>query len=1034
MAIIDDQETLQLFIEDAREHLDGIENDLLAIETAGSDVSLVNKVFRAVHSIKGGAGFLGLETLKELAHSMENVLNMMRNSELAATPAIISTLLAAADVLTTMVHDPAHSDAIDIHEHVAALSALTGGPAPVAVAVPAPAVGENPEILQGPVELLRPDGSPLLTTSTEVLASARQGGKQIYVIECDLLALEAAGNPLAELFATCQETGTLVTAAVDFEAVGVLSTEHIPATFPCTLVFATVMGGDVLASLFAVKSQQVRRLSDYPMRAAGATSAPHEVAEPPATTLSSPSVEATSQPPAAVLAPPPGAIAPPANPPAPPASTPPASPPARSSEAAAKTNPAVAENSLRVRVKTLDRLMTLAGELVLTRNQLLQAVASRTSGAVEAITQRVDLITSELQEAIMSTRMQPIGTVFQKFQRVVRDLARDLGKEVDLVIKGEEVELDKTIVEAIGDPLTHLVRNAVDHGLERPEVRKAAKKSPRGSMRLVARHEAGQVIIEVAEDGAGIDPQRIKNKALSAGLMEQTQLDAMSERELVRLIFLPGFSTAAQVTDVSGRGVGMDVVLTNLKKLGGSIDIDSQIGKGTTFRIKLPLTLAIIPSLLVAVGDERYAIPQVNLVELVRIPAAQVASRIERIGTAMVMRQRGDLLPLLRLHDVLGLPTSEEPLAVEKALNIVVVSAGDMHYGLIVDHMLDSEEIVVKPLGQHLQGCRAYAGATIQGDGRVALILDVMGIRSMMHLTTMNEAVGGMERTAYTAKKEEAGHDRQILLIIRNGSEEQFALPLSLVSRIEKITPEAVEITGGQRHMQYRGGTLRLLAIEDVARVKPCEVGDNLAVIVFTAGGREIGLLVSEIVDVVEDEFTFDERTFRQPGILGSSIIMERTTLLIDLFGLVAAILPDWLVKTMADGDSHGTTRTTLVVDDSPFFRHHITSFIENAGYHVITANDGVEALHILQGQVDGIDLVVTDLEMPNLDGYGLTEHIRRDDRLAHLPVIMVTSVVGQVAEERARSIGVNDYLIKLDQENVLTSIARHIGQYQTAS
>jgi len=686
---------------------------------------------------------------------------------------------------------------------------------------------------------------------------------------------------------------------------------------------------------------------------------------------------------------------------------------------------AVAENTLRVHVKLLDSLMTLAGELVLTRNQLLRAVASGDTPAIEVTAQRVDLITSELQEAIMSTRMQPLGNVFHKFQRVVRDLAKELGKEITLVIEGEEVELDKAVIEAIGDPLMHLVRNGIDHGIERPAARQQAGKPMQATLTLSARHEAGQVIIEVTDDGAGIDQRKIKDKALTMGLCDRVHLEAMSDKELVRLIFLPGFSMAKQVTDISGRGVGLDVVHTNLTKLGGTIDIESQVGRRSTFRIKLPLTLAIIPCLLVAVGDERYALPQVNLVELIRVPAAQVAHRLEAIGSALVMRHRGSLLPIVHLGEILGLSpqTAGQPCAA--AVNILVVAAGDLHYGLMVDALLDSEEIVVKPLGQHLQGCKSYAGATILGDGRVALILDVVGIRTMMHLAEVKDTSGAEKHRA--VQQNQTREDSQSLLLVRNAPDEQFAIPLSLISRIEKIPAHAIETSGGRRYMQYRGGTLRLLALEEVAHVTPRAEAETLSVIVFATGGREIGLMVSSIIDVLEAEVVFDDMTFRQPGILGSAIIMGHTTLLVDLFGLVATALPDWVMRPERAVTQLGTQPTVLIVEDSHFFLHHIKSFVEEAGYHVLTAMDGLEALQVLEQHGETINLVLTDIEMPNLDGLGLTARLRNDPRFALLPIIAVTSVSGEAAEKRGLEAGINEYLIKLDQDKILASMAQHL-------
>src|SRR2546428_781300 len=552
MAMIDDQETLQIFLEDAREHLRGIEKDFLAIEAAGSavDVALVNKVFRAVHSIKGGAGFLGLDAIKELAHAMENLLNLMRNGALVPTPAMINTLLAAADVLTGLVQAPASSEAVDITPHVAALEAVLASPPLEASATP----------VETMLDVTLPDGRVIFTVAPAAIEQARKGGKEVYLVRLDLLAGERQSKTPQEVLKEFQDTGTIIESIVEVAAVGECTDDETTPSLPFYVLFATLLDADMICGLFELDARCVQRL--------------------------------TATAPQSALAP----QRPPPPPPAPDiAHMPPTSPPS------AKPIPGtVAANTLRVHVKLLDSLMTLAGELVLTRNQLLRAVASGDMPAIEATTHRVDLVTSELQEAIMSTRLQPLGHVFHKFQRVVRDLAQELGKEVALVVEGEEVELDKAVLEAIGDPLTHLIRHGIDHGIERPQVRQQAGKPTQATLQLSAWHEAGQVIIEVTDDGAGIDPRTIKDKALRMGLRERAQLEAMSDKELVKLIFLPGFSTAQQVTDISGRGVGLDVVHTNLTKPGGTFEFESHVGRGTTFRIKLPPTLPIIPCPLLA--------------------------------------------------------------------------------------------------------------------------------------------------------------------------------------------------------------------------------------------------------------------------------------------------------------------------------------------------------------------------------------------------------------------------------------------------
>ena len=696
--------------------------------------------------------------------------------------------------------------------------------------------------------------------------------------------------------------------------------------------------------------------------------------------------------------------------------------------------------------------MSLAGELVLARNQLIQSVGTGEMEAIGNTSQRIDLITAELQEAIMATRMQSIGIVFHKFNRVVRDLARDLKKEVKLILEGEEVELDKSILESIGDPLTHLVRNSLDHGLETPDIRAAAGKSTTGTLRISAFHEAGHVIIKIFDDGGGIRLDRVKAKALQQGLYTREQLENMSEKELMKIIFKPGFSTAEKVTGLSGRGVGMDVVMTNLTKLGGTADLDSKLGQGTTVTIKLPLTLAIIPSLLLAVGGERFAIPQVNLVELVRL-SAKDANRIEHVGGAMVIRLRDRLLPIIKLSDVIadgraiqtfssrGVTALKVKLKESGVVNIAVVSAGDVHYGLIVDTLLDSSEIVVKPLGRHLKKCKAYAGATILGDGRVALIIDVGGICREMKLFNIGAE---MERHEEDSSKGDVANanvderDKQSLLIVQNGNHEPFGIPLGLVARIEKIKASDVEVTGGRKAIKYRGGTLPLFALEEVAKVTPRTSSDNLVVVVFKVGGREVGLMLSEIIDIVETDAKIDDVTYSQPGIYGSAVINSRITLLVDLYGLVYTVMPHWKKETRSEvkpqGGSvkDGCKPTVLIAEDSRFFLTQIKSFMEDSGYDVITAEDGLDAWKTLDANADKVNIVLTDIEMPNMDGFEFTERTRHDHRFDALPIIAVTSIAGSEPEARAKQVGLDEYLIKLDRDEILKKCSHYLKHGRT--
>jgi len=562
---------------------------------------------------------------------------------------------------------------------------------------------------------------------------------------------------------------------------------------------------------------------------------------------------------------------------------------------------AATDGNIRVDVGLLDKLMNLVGELVLARNQILQYSTTQQDPVFLGTSQRLNLITTELQEGVMKTRMQPIGNIWARFPRLVRDLAVSCGKQVRVDMEGKQTELDKTLVEAIKDPLTHVVRNAVDHGIESPEDRLACGKPAEGRLFLRAFHEGGQVNIEISDDGAGVNLERVKQKAIERGLITPDQGVRMSDREILNLIFLPGFSTAEKVTNVSGRGVGMDVVKTNIEKIGGVVDVQSQIGKGATLKIKIPLTLAIIPALVVTTGGDRYAIPQVSLLELVRLESEQVRKSIEMIHGAPVYRLRGRLLPLVYLNRTLGieqnspLPGSEK--AVDAVANIVVLKADDRQFGLVVEEINDTEEIVVKPLGKQLKGISTFAGATIMGDGRVALILDVMGLAQRAGVVTEVRDRALAEKTTQT---KDDSDNRQALLLLQGPDNGRMAIPLALVARLEEFEPGAVEKAGGQTVVQYRDQILPLITLSGALperRTKPRhpEVsdgavgnGEKIHVVVYTNHDKTVGLMVDRILDIVEANLGTERRTGRR-GTLGSLVIQGRVTELLDVEGIIHA-------------------------------------------------------------------------------------------------------------------------------------------------
>ncbi len=940
--MFDDPELVQSFVEESLEHLADIEQELLQIEQQGPQVEreLVNKVFRAIHSVKGAAGFLGLTQINQLAHAAEHVLDLIRNGQLAPHSQVIDALLQAADRLTEMIRNVEQSQQYDIQELL------------------------------------------------EQLHQAAQAGEAAR--EQQLAADETP--PAAE-----SPYGDRTQASHDLQ-------KH-PTNYQSQSQYPSQTGQNAQGQ--GLPSQESEQGEPAHAGQAAPSSQQQQQAEVPGVNRNktAPFPESKSSSPLP--------------------SCKPTDRPASSSSAA--------ETSLRVPVQVLDRLMNLAGELVLSRNQLLQMLDTSAVQGSGAIVAGLDRVTSELQEAVMQTRLQPLGNVLGRFGRVVRDLARKLGKQCQLEITGKEVEVDKSIIEAISDPLTHLVRNALDHGIEPPEQRTAAGKPPEGRLQLRAYHQAGKVCLDVVDDGRGIDPERLKQKALARGLISREQAEAMGRREALQLIFAPGFSTAEQVTDVSGRGVGMDVVRSNIQRLGGTVEVESRLGQGTTVHITLPLTLAIIPSLIVRCGSQRFAVPQVNIVELVRVCARERRERIGQVKGAPVLRLRGALLPLVHLHQVLWNRPAELPGedASEGPTNVLVLESGQQRYGLVVDGLEDSQEIVVKPLGQHLKGTPCLAGATILGDGHVALILDVAGIAAQAHLRNGQQ---GAEEGAAEEETEHRPSDTQTVLLFTNHPQEYFAVSMGLVARIERVRREQLQQLGTQQVLQYDTHTLPTLQLDHLLQVKPAPQTERLYVIVFRLRQREVGLLVPELCDVQEVPLEVDTQSFVEPGVMGSVVVGGRTVRLLDLFELAQKAHPEWFTKSPLEetppADPSQSYRL-LVVEDSQFFRTKVVEFLTAAGYQVHPCADGQEAWDWLCSPEAEVDLVVTDIEMPRMNGFELCRAIRQHPRWCSLPVVALTSLSSQEDVRQGHEAGVDDYQVKMDREQLLASIGRLLAGKQ---
>jgi len=1063
--MFEDDETLQMYIEESLDHLGDIESDLLTIEEGGAniDLDLVNNVFRAAHSVKGGAGFMGLTTIKDLAHHLENVLGLIRNNELIPDSTRISVLLKGFDELENLLNNIETSNEVNISGHVTALENITKSSLPE----------EQQDMVSEMVDIILRDGRAFCQVSLYEIEKNKAEGKNLFLVEYDLITdIQRKNKNPIEVLNNLQKTGTIVESRIDFNSVGTLEDAGGPSRIPFQVLFASIIEQDMAETLFDISDRYIHEIKEEMVVPAGDGNAAAQAAmvQPPEIVVPQVQSEPIAQPkPVEVVAAAPVKRE---------------TPPQVVTEKVGKQTTETAkaqdinlgnklQTSLRVNVGLLDTLMNLAGELVLSRNQLLQGINSSNLKATELSSQRIDMITSELQEAIMRTRMQPIANILNKFTRVVRDLSQQLGKSIELEIEGKDVELDKTILESINDPLTHLVRNSVDHGIETPMEREQIGKNGTGTITLKAFHDAGQVNLVISDDGRGLDPKKIANSAIDKGLISDTRVAEMSDKQKMELIFMPGFSTAKEVTDVSGRGVGMDVVVTNIESLGGIIEIDSTPGQGTDIQIKLPLTLAIIPSQITSVGNERYALPQVNLNELLRIPAGQVKEKIEKVGDAAVVRLRGELLPLLNLSEMLGIEktytdpgdktqhtdrrknladrrskthliqedaaedTGDQEIVdrdgddrryhASSAMNIAVVSAGAFKYGLVVDQLHDSEEIVVKPVGRHLKKCTAYAGATIMGDGKVALILDISNLAQMAELSTVAEA-GQMAKAA--EEEAAAKADRVALLTFKNGEKEHFAAPLSIVERIERIQTSDIEQIGDRKVVQYRGGSLPLYEISQVADIEPLPTKKQQEVIVFKVKDKELGLMVTPPVDALEVLLNIDTSTLKQTAISGSMVINDHTTLLVDIFELVKTLNPDWFSEEAkaAAGMAEEGEKILLFAEDSAFFRNQVKGFMEDDGFKVIEAEDGLIAWELLKERVDEIDLVVTDLEMPNMDGFELTKRIKSDPKYSHLDVIALTSLASEAHIEKGKAVGIDEYEIKLDREKLMTIIRKYLN------
>lgn len=696
---------------------------------------------------------------------------------------------------------------------------------------------------------------------------------------------------------------------------------------------------------------------------------------------------------------------------------------ATSMAAAAETNARETQaraQTVRVSVDTLEHLMTTVSELVLTRNQLLDLMRRTGESEFKSPLQRLSTVTAELQEGIMKARMQPIANAWQKLPRLVRELSLELDKKIELDMTGGETELDRQVLEMIKDPLTHMIRNSADHGLERPAERLKKGKPETGRIRLGAYQQGGYIVIEVADDGRGLDAQKIRAKAIENGLATPGELDRLSDIDIYKFIFKPGFSTAQAVSGVSGRGVGMDVVRNNIELIGGSVDLKSTSPNGTSFTIKIPLTLAIMAALIVEASGQRFAIPQYSVIELVRTGRAK-GHQVELINDTAVLRLRDKLLPLLDLAQLLNLEGAQgmlERLA-SSILTVVVIQVGARLFGVLVDSVFRTEEIVVKPMSSLLRDVGIFSGNTILGDGSVIMIIDPNALGSIV-----GSIDGQVEApSAVTAAPEPVEEEKTAVLLFRAGSNTMKAVPLSLITRLEEIELDAIEHCDGEDVVQYRGALMPLVYMQ--TQPKKREEGVQ-PVLVFTEEGRPVGLAIDEIVDIVEERLDIELKT-ETPGVIGAAIIKGKAVEIVDVSHYLGQGLGAGLA---ARPRQPNCAIRLLLVDDSQFFRNMLAPLLKASGYEVTLAASAEEVLALKDGGAT-FDLIVSDLDMPGMDGIALAEHIKADPKWREIPLIALSSHTSPLLIDKSRAAGYVSYVGKFDRQSLMSTLqdcCRHWG------
>ncbi|MCJ9429572.1 hybrid sensor histidine kinase/response regulator [Kordiimonas marina] len=1014
---------LNEFLTETGESIDVVDVELVKLEQDPNNKEVLDNIFRLVHTIKGTCGFLGLPRLESVAHASENVLGKFRDGELQVSEHSVTVILESLDRIKEILagleatEEEPEGDDTDL---IARLDAIAEGKD----AAPAP----EPDTIEGEIidpglgRVLKP-GEVSLAELEAAFANApgpdeadeaapapsaagtsgaqkslfeRVGGEDTLAVAAHLLAQRLEKHQeLGKFFASVdaeQRKGRFMGLMLalykdDLDAADNVGRQLVTVSGFSEQNFNTLIGlvKDVLVECQVDGDTADEAVMSFELVREAVLSASKAITK---------------------------------------AETNKAGREAKSGEQAAaggESGKRVSQ-SIRVNVDLLEELMNLVSELVLTRNQLLQITRNVENSELGVPLQRLSQCTTELQESVMKTRMQPIGNAWAKLPRIVRDLTVELDKKIELEMLGADTELDRQVLELIKDPLTHMVRNSADHGIETPAERIALGKDEGGTITLNAYHEGGHIIIEIKDDGRGISVSKLSKKILEKRLATEAELAEMSDAQIQKFIFHPGFSTAEQITSVSGRGVGMDVVRSNIEKIGGTIDMQSVEGKGSRFAIKIPLTLAIVAGLIVKAQDERYAIPQISVLELVR--AAQNSEhKIETIKNTPVLRLRNRLLPLVYLNEILGFMTREEIDARDNKDDFIVVAqVGTFTFGIVVDQVFDTEEIVVKPVAPILKDLEIYSGNTILGDGSVIMILDPNGIAALAN-SSAGDHEHEEEKAHEEAKKRTVQDEKESMLLFRAGGTNPRAVPLGLVARLEEIDISSVEQSDGRLMVQYRGALMPLILADDNMALK--EDGRQ-PVLVFTDREYTMGLAVDEILDIVEDKLDIKLASDR-PGVVGSAVIAGKASEVIDVAHFLSLAFADWLKsRDMADDVAPSRGVSLLLIDDSDFFRNMLKPVLTVAGYEVKAVSSAAVALRLMEeGYM--FDMVISDIEMPDMNGFDFAREIRDGSRWAELPLIALSALATERDIARGHEAGFDDYVAKFDKETLLRSLSQQL-------